>query len=400
MKFNYQTRTKTGEVHTGSVEASSKEAAVVLLQKQDLYVTFLEEAAPPLYAKRIEFFEKISKKEIVLFSRQLGIMFKSEVPLVESLRVLSFQTKNHSFREKILKLSEDVEAGTAFSKTLSQYPDVFSSFYIAMVKSGEVSGKLSEVLNYLADHLEREYHLAAKTKGALLYPALIVLVVFLVLMLLIYFVIPNLAEVLTGSGIEIPTITKVVIGFAAFFKNWGWLVFLGGFLLIVAGFRYYFTEKGKNFFDKIFLKLPLVGNLLKMIYLTRFAENLSTLISGGLPIIQSLETVADIIGSGSYRKIILETRDEVKKGKPISSILSKDPKLFSPVFVQMILVGERTGTLDTSLMNMVNFYQKEIDRTIENVLNILEPVMIIFLGLIVTGLMLSILMPLYGMIAF
>ena len=197
-----------------------------------------------------------------------------------------------------------------------------------------------------------------------------------------------------------PAITKAVIGFAAFFRSWGWLIFLGGFLLIVAGFRYYFTENGKNFFDKIFLKLPLIGNLLKMIYLTRFAENLSTLISGGLPIIQSLKIVADIIGSVSYRKLILEARDEVKKGEPISSILSRDPELFSPVFVQMVLVGERTGTLDTSLMNVVNFYQKEIDRTIENVLNILEPVLIIFLGLIVAGLMLSILMPLYQMVTF
>ena len=399
MKFNYQTRTKKGEIRSGQIEASSKEAAASLLQKHGLYVTFLEEAIPPIYARRIKFFEKISQKDLVLFSRQLAIMFKSKVPLVESLRVLSLQMDNPDFKEKIMKISEEVEGGTALSRALENFPEVFSSFYIAMVKSGEVSGKLSEVLNYLADHLEREYHLTAKTKGALLYPSLIVFVVILVLLLMIFFVIPQLAEVLTTEKEALPWITMFVINSSAFVRDWGWALFII-LVLFVAGFlKYYRTDRGQRFFDREFVKFPLLGPFFKMINVARFAENLSTLISGGLPIAQALETVGDIISNTAYKEVIFKMRDEVRKGVPISAVLSRNPDLFPPVFIQMVLVGEKTGTLDSTLMNIVDFYQKEIDRMIDNALSILEPVLILVLGLVVAGLMLSILMPLYKMIA-
>jgi len=399
MKFNYQTRTKKGEIRSGQVEASSREAAASFLQKHGLYVTFLEEAIPPIYARRIKFFEKISQKDLVLFSRQLAIMFKSKVPLVESLRVLSQQTDNPDFKEKIMKISEEVEGGTALSNALENFPEVFSSFYIAMVKSGEVSGKLSEVLNYLADHLEREYHLTAKTKGALLYPSLIVFVVILVLLLMIFFVIPQLAEVLTTEKEALPWITMFVINSSAFVRDWGWALFII-LVLFVAGFlKYYRTDRGQRFFDREFVKFPLLGPFFKMINVARFAENLSTLISGGLPIAQALETVGDIISNTAYKEVIFKMRDEVRKGVPISAVLSRNPDLFPPVFIQMVLVGEKTGTLDSTLMNIVDFYQKEIDRMIDNALSILEPVLVLVLGLVVAGLMLSILMPLYKMIA-
>ena len=399
MKFNYQTRTKKGEIRSGQVEASSREAAASFLQKHGLYVTFLEEAIPPIYARRIKFFEKISQKDLVLFSRQLAIMFKSKVPLVESLRVLSQQTDNPDFKEKIMKISEEVEGGTALSNALENFPEVFSSFYIAMVKSGEVSGKLSEVLNYLADHLEREYHLTAKTKGALLYPSLIVFVVILVLLLMIFFVIPQLAEVLTTEKEALPWITMFVINSSTFVRDWGWALFII-LVLFVAGFlKYYRTDRGQRFFDREFVKFPLLGPFFKMINVARFAENLSTLISGGLPIAQALETVGDIISNTAYKEVIFKMRDEVRKGVPISAVLSRNPDLFPPVFIQMVLVGEKTGTLDSTLMNIVDFYQKEIDRMIDNALSILEPVLILVLGLVVAGLMFSILMPLYKMIA-
>jgi len=399
MKFNYQARTSKGEVRIGQIEASSKTAAISFLQRNNLFVTFLEEAAAPFYAKKVELLGGISRKDIVLFSRQLSIMFRSKVPLVESLQTLSTQTANPTFKENILKMSEEIEGGASFSQALSLYPKIFSSFFIAMVKSGEVSGKLSEVLNYLADHLEREYHLAAKTRGALLYPALIVVVVILVLLLMIFFVIPQLAEVLETGNQPLPVPTRFIINLAEFLRNWGLLLLVLLAFLVFSLFRYQATQKGKNAFDKLFLRLPMIGPLLKMIYLSRFAENLSTLISGGLPIAQSLETVADIIGNNSYRSLISQVRDKVKRGEAISSVLSQAPELFPPVFVQMVLVGEKTGSLDTSLMNIVSFYQKEIDRTIDNVLSILEPVLILILGLIVAGIMLSILMPLYRTIA-
>ena len=400
MKYNYQARTKKGEVQTGIVEASSREAAIVLLRKYGLYVTILEEAtALPVYAKRLKLFEGITRQDIVLFSRQLSIMFKSKVPLVESLNVLSSQTRNLDLKERILDLSEEVEGGTSFSGALSRHPEIFSSFYISMVKAGEVSGTLSESLEYLADHLEREYHLTSKIRGALLYPALIVVVVLLVITMMIFFVIPNLSEVLIGSGSELPTATKIVINSAAFLRKFGWVLGLVILLVIFAAFRYYRSQKGKKFFDGLFLKIPVIGPFLKTINLALFAENLSTLISGGLPIASALQTVGEIVGNSRYKEVIFEARDRVRKGETISSVLSAAPEVFPPVFVQMTLVGERTGTLDSTLMNIVNFYKKEIDRTIDNLLSILEPLLIVILGVVVAGLMLAILLPLYQMVA-
>ena len=398
MKFNYQARTKKGEIQSGTVEASSREAAIALLQKYGLYVTVLEEAeAPPIYARRIKFFERIPASDIVLFSRQLSILFKSKVPLVEALEVLAIQTKNPDFKEKIFKLAEDVEGGTALSGALSRHPKIFSSFYIAIVKAGEASGKLSEALSYLAEHLEREYRLISRIRGAMIYPAMVIIIAILVLFLMMFFVIPQLTPVLTEAGAELPAITKMIIGLSDFLKKWGWILILILIGLIIGLFRYYRTKEGKKFFDKSFLRLPLAGPLLKMIYLSRFAENLSTLISGGLPIAQALEITGRIVGNTTYKEIIFRARDEVRRGEPVSSVLGRSPENFPPVFTQMTLVGEKTGTLDKTLTDVADFYQKEVDRTVENLLSILEPALIVFLGLIVAGLMAAILLPLYRM---
>lgn len=398
MKFNYQGRAKKGEVQSGSVEASSREAAISLLQKHGLYVTILEETAkPPIYAKRVRIFERISARDLVLFSRQLSILFKSKVSLVESLEILAIQTKNPDFKEKIFKLAEEVEGGTSFSGALSHFPKTFSSFYIAMVKAGEASGKLSESLSYLSEHLERDYHLISRIRGAMIYPCVVVLVAMIVLILMIFFVVPQLSKVLTEGGGELPTVTKIVISLPVFFKKWGWLLVLTFFALAVSSVRYQRTREGKKFFDRVFLKLPLVGPILEMIYLSRFAENLSTLIGGGLPIAQALEITGNIVGNAIYKEIIFTARDAVRKGEPISLTLSRSPEFFPQVFTQMALVGERTGTLDKTLLDLVGFYQKEVDRGVENLLSVLEPLLIVFLGLIVAGLMIAILMPIYQM---
>ena len=399
MKFNYQTRTKQGKIHIGQIEAPSKEAAAAFLQKQELYITFLEKAEKEeekyFLFRKIKLFERISRKDVVLFSRQLSIMFRSKVSLIEALRAFSVQTPNLNFREKILKISQEVEAGTSFSRALALYPKVFSTFYIAMIKSGEISGKLSDALDYLAEHLEREYHLTAKAKGALVYPSLVIVVIFGALTILILFVIPQLVDVLRGLGRELPFITKVVIGFTDVVREWGLLAIIITAVAVIFSVKYNQTKKGKYFFDHLWLKIPIIGNVLKMIYTARFAENLSTLISGGLPIVRALAVTGDIIDNVVYKEVIFKTQDAVKKGETISSVLSNHLELFPPVFVQMVLVGERTGTLGTTLMNIVSFYQKEVDRTVDAALSLLEPALIIFLGIVVGGIVIAVLMPLY-----
>jgi len=395
VKFNYQVRTKTGDIQAGVVEASSKEVALSLLQKHGYYVTYLEEGKMPFYARKLELMKGISRKDIVLFSRQLSMMFKSKVPLVEALRILASQAGNLQFQEKILNLSEEIEGGSSFSKALSRHPETFSILYIAMTKAGETAGKLSESLIYLADHLEREYILRSKTMGALLYPSLILFMGVLIVFLMINTVVPQLRVIIDETGAEIPPLTQLMLDSSEVLKNY-WLFFLLGFVgLIFSLFRYYKTEGGKKVIDRLLLKIPLIGPFLKILAISRLSESLSTLLSGGLMITQAIELSADVAGNVTYREALILVRDEVRKGVPVSSVLSLYPDIFPPLFVQMTLVGEKTGNLAPSLMEVSRFYQGEVDRGITQLLNVLEPILIIGLGGMVGGLIFSILMPLY-----
>ena len=395
MKFNYQIRTKTGDIQAGVVEASSKEVALSLLQKHGYYVTYLEESKMPFYARKLELMRGISQKDIVLFSRQLSMMFKSRVPLVESLRILASSQKNLSFQEKILNLSGEVEGGSSFSKALSRHPDIFSILYVAMVKAGETAGKLSESLIYLADHLEREYNLRSKTMGALLYPSLVLVMSFLIVFLMINTVVPQLKMVIEETGSEIPAFTQVVLDTSELLRKYG-LVFFGGFVVsLFLLFRYQKTESGKKVIDRFLLKVPLIGPFLKILALSRIAESLSTLLSGGLMITQAIELSANVAGNSAYQEALFAVRDEVRRGVPVSSILALFPDIFPPLFVQMTLVGEKTGNLAPSLMEVSRFYQGESERGIVQLLSVLEPILIMGLGGIVGGLIFSILIPLY-----
>jgi type IV pilus assembly protein PilC len=396
VRFNYQARTKTGEIQSGVVEASGREAALEVLKTHGLYATALEEAALPIYARRLKIFERVTRKDIVIFSRQLAIMFKSRVPLVETFRTLAEQTKNSNFREKILKSAEEIEGGTPLSKALALHPKLFSTFYISMVKSGEASGKLVDVFLYLADYLEREHHFRGKLRGAMLYPLFILVVFITVLSIIVTFVIPQLGEFLLESGQELPLLTRMVIKASDFARSRGWILLLILFAIVVLIYRIVKTKKGKEFFDENLLKVPLLGPFLKKLYLARFALNLSTLISGGLPIAQSLQITGEVVGNETYKKIILETRDEIRKGEKMSSVLKKYPKTVSPLFCQMVVVGEKTGALESSLKNVVDFYQKDVDRSLDDFIKLLEPLLIIFLGLIVGGLMAAVLIPIYS----
>ncbi len=397
MKFNFQVRTKEGELQTGIVEAPSKEAALALLQKYGFYVTFLKEKALPFYAKKIRFFGRASKKDLVLFARQIAVMFRSRVPLIEALETLANQVKKTDFKEKILKIKEEVEGGIAFSVALSRHPNLFSVLFIAIVKSGEATGRLSESLEYLADHLEREYEMTGKIKGAMVYPAFILFCALIIMVLMVTFVLPQLTTLLKESGQELPVLTRFIIGFSDFVKARGVILLLFFFGIITSFFWYIKTQKGKKIFDRVSLNIPIIGEFLKKIYLSRLAESLSTLISSGLPIARALEISAEVVSNSVYQNIISKTESEVKKGESISSILSAHQTYFPPVFTQMVLVGEKTGTLDSILMNVVSFYRKEIERTIDSILGLIEPVLIALLGLVVAIFAVAVITPVYQM---
>jgi len=399
VKFEYQAKTKTGDTQAGKIEASSKEAALVLLQKYGLYVISIKAGkSGPVYLREIKLFQGVSKKDKMMFARQLSIMFKSKVALVEALRVLTTQTSNAFFREKIAKMADDVESGTSLSKALSRFPDVFSPFFINMVKSGETVGKLTGSLDYLSDHLEREYQFSSRVLGALLYPIMVIIVMLGVVLIMIFFVFPQITKIVDELGVEPPLLTKIIFGFVNFIKKWFIVIIIGFTTLILFILQYLKTKEGKNLFGRFSLKVPIVGSLLKMIYLARLAENLSTLMSGGLQIASSLEISGEVVGNEAYKKVIFETRDAVRTGDTISSVLRKHPVLFPPLFTQMTLVGEKTGTLDQTLMHLVSFFQKEVDRNLESALSLIVPITMIFLGVVVGGLIGSVFLTLYKVV--
>jgi len=384
-------------METGAVEASSKEAAALLLQKYNIFVTSIKEQTPLIFrTESMGFLNKVSKKDLAIFSRQLSVMLQSRVPVTQSLKSLAVQTKNPSFKEKILKISQLVEEGNLLSGAFGAFPEIFNVFYVSLIKTGEASGKISGSLLYLSDHLEREHDISAQLKGAMIYPIFVLAVLFTVIPIIIFFVMPRLIDLLKETTSKPPVFTQLMIGFYSFLANYGW-VLLVGFIFLVLFIIYYFTTKeGKKRYDQLSLKVPFFGGFLKKIFLIRFAENISTLIGAGLSINKALQITRDTVGNSVYRKILTETEERVSEGERISSVLVKYPDYAPPFVVQMIQVGEDTGTLDKNLMEIVNFYNKEVKRAVEMFSALLEPVLIIFLGIVVAFLAVSVIGPLYG----
>jgi type IV pilus assembly protein PilC len=395
MKFEYKGKIKDGRTQSGFIDASSKEDAVEMLQKNNIYIISLRERKDVFYQKNIRLFDKVKSKDIVLFSRQLAILFKAGIPIVESLRSIAKQTKKRSLKEQTLIISDKVESGTALSLALSSYPKTFSTFYIGMVRSGEASGRLSDVFEYLANHTEKEHNFNSKIIGSLIYPAFILAVFFAILTLLIVFVVPGLSDIF--RGMDVPLSTKIILGMGDFLVNYWWIPVTSIILLIVSFIKFKKTDSGRKILDKIYLRIPIIGTFIKKMNLVRVSENLSTLISGGLPIVQALEVTAGVLNSETYKKVILKARDNVRKGDQMSSVFIRYPKYFPVLFIQMVIVGEKTGNIDTSLVNVVNFYKKELDNALETMIKLIEPVMIIFIGGLVGLMVVSMLTPIYQM---
>ena len=397
MKFKYQARTREGEVKTGQIEAVSKEAAIDILQKYNVYITLVEQEEQKFFLMReVKIGQHISLKDIMAFSRQLSAMLGSKVPPAEAIYALGQKTTNRSFQEVIYKLASDIREGLSLSKAFARYPHVFSPFYIGMIKSGELTGNVPEVLKKITSHLEKDYYFRSKVIGAMIYPAMVMLVFFGVFIFLFLVVIPNITKVLLEAGNKIPPVTQLVMNISNFFIIYWWF-FL--FLLIGLVFFFYFypkTKEGRQQLDRLLLKLPIFGNFQKNLYMARFAENLSTLISAGTPIAQSLESSADLIGNTVYKNIIMETRSKVMKGETISVSLEKFPGEISPLFVQMVIVGEKTGNLGDSLIQVFKFYQEEIDNFISTISSIIEPLLIIFLAVMVGILFAALIIPIYS----
>ncbi len=395
MKYTYQARTKEGRIESGNVEASSKDAAAALLQKYNIYVTSLKEGKAP-FAIKIKFLERASKKDLTIFSRQLAVMLDSRVPVIQSLTSLAAQISKEELREEILKISQMVEEGNPLSEAFAAYPDTFSVFYVNLIKSGEASGKISEALYYLSDHLEREADIESQLKSAMIYPIFVICVLLVVLSIVMFGVMPKLIDLLEETTSKPPLFTVIVIGFYKFLRGYGWIL-LVAFLSLIGFLVYYLrTVKGKKHFDRISLRIPFLNAILQKTFLIRFSESVSTLVSAGLSINKALHITGETVTNDVYKKIVADIEKNVSEGEKISSVMIRYPDHVPLFVVQMIKVGEETGKLDKTLMEIVNFYQKELKRAVDTFTALLEPILIVFLGIVVGLLAVSVLSPLYG----
>ena len=397
MRFNYQARTKYGEIQTGVVEAGSREAAIETLQRYDLVVVFLEQLSEvPFYTRSLRFLQRIRAKEITIFYRQLAILFEANVSPLDSLKILGEQTSNPLLRDLIFEIERDIKGGETLSSAMAKHPKVFSTFYVNVVKAGEATGKLHEVLRYLADHAEREYNLNFKVRGAFTYPVVILSLFVIVAILMMIYVVPQLASMLEELGQKLPITTRILIATSKFMRSWFWLIALMVVVLVVAIVKLIKTAKGSLLLDIIKLKIPIFKSLFQKIYLTRLSENLKTLLIGGIPILKALEITSTVIGNKIYERIINEAKEQVRVGKTISSAFSHYPKQITPMVTQMVGVGEKTAELDVILEKVALFYQQEVDRTVVNMTQLIEPFMILILGAGVGFLVSAILMPIYN----
>ncbi|MEK7627687.1 MAG: type II secretion system F family protein [Patescibacteria group bacterium] len=397
MNFNYKARTPDGILQSGTVEAASQDAAVSILQRHGLIIVSLDsKRRESFFSREIAFLGGVKNKDIVIFSRQLAILFEAQVPVVESFRVLIKQTEKAFFKKILLEVLSDIEGGASLSKAFSAHKTVFSDFFISMIASGEASGKIQSVFSYLADHSEQEYYLTSKIKSAMMYPIFIIAAFILAAISMMIFVVPQLTAVLEETNQELPFLTKVLIGSSHFIKDWILILLLIPTAIGVFLWRYLKTPEGKEMRDILILKIPIIGNLLREVYLSRFSENLSTLIKGGLPIIQSLQVTGDVVGNIVYKKIINMAIDEIKGGGNVSDVLSRYPAAFPQFVSQMSATGEKTGKLAQVLESVSRFYQKEVETITNNLTQLIEPILIVVLGIGVGLLVVSILMPIYN----
>lgn len=397
MKFNYLARDQKGEIQTGAIEASNYSSALKTLQERGLIITRLKsEQKTHILSRNIKLFDRIKRKDVFVLFRQLAILVDADVPIVQSLKILGKQIENQSLKEIVNSVATDIDGGMSLSKALRKHPKTFSLFSINLIKSGEVSGQLQETLNYLADHLEKEYYLVSKIRGAMTYPAFILGAFAIVGTLVMVMVIPNLTSILLEAEQELPWSTKIVIATSDFIRGSGWLIV---FFLAIAGIaiaRYKKTKNGKFYWDAFKLKMPIFGKIFQKTYLARFSDNLSALVKGGVSIIQSLNIAGQVVGNEVFQQIIFQARDEVKVGKSISLVLEKH-KEFPPLFCQMIKTGEKTGKLDVILDKLSVFYGKEVDNIVNNLSQIIEPILIVILGIGVSILVFSVFIPIYSL---
>ena len=396
MLFNYEAFTNSGEKKTGAVEANSKDLAIAAVQRRGLIVSTITESEKKAFFKK-DLFEKkkIPMKDIVTMSRQMSTLFESQIPALKAFLLLSENTPNKKLAGILAEVADDIKGGTYISAALSKHKEAFSEFYVNMIKSGEESGKLTQTFSYLADYLDRQYQLTSKTKNALIYPSFVIGVFVIVMILMFTFIVPKLSDIIAESGTEVPFFTKIIMGASQIFVNYGLYMLALVVVLVVLLLRYARTEKGKMYFDRLKITFPIIKNIYQKLYLSRIADNMDTMLSSSIPIVRAIELTSSVVGNIIYRDILKEITESVKTGNSLSASFGMHEEIPS-IMSGMIKVGEETGSLGNILKTLGSFYGREVNEAVDSMVSLIEPIMIIALGLGVGVLLASVLMPIYN----
>lgn len=396
MLFNYEAFTNSGEKKTGAVEANSKDLAIAAIQRRGLIVSTITESEKKAFFKK-DLFEKksIPMKDIVTMSRQMSTLFESQIPALKAFLLLSENTPNKKLAGILAEVADDIKGGTYISAALSKHNEAFSEFYVNMIKSGEESGKLTQTFSYLADYLDRQYQLTSKTKNALIYPSFVIGVFVIVMILMFTFIVPKLSDIIAESGTEVPFFTKIIMGASQIFVNYGLYMLALVVVLVVLLLRYARTEKGKIYFDRLKITFPIIKNIYQKLYLSRIADNMDTMLSSSIPIVRAIELTSSVVGNIIYRDILKEITESVKTGNSLSASFGMHEEIPS-IMSGMIKVGEETGSLGNILKTLGSFYGREVNEAVDSMVSLIEPIMIIALGLGVGVLLASVLMPIYN----
>lgn len=396
MKFKYKAKTKEGEMQVGFIEAGSRSSAANILSGHDLFILTLESAEKThWYDLLLSYFNRVKRKDMVIFTRQLSVLLEARLPLNASLRSLYEQTGNKTLKDAIFQMAEDIDSGLSFSQTMERQGEIFPEFYVEMVRAAEITGNLNEIAGFLADYTEKESVLVGKAVSAMIYPIILVLLFIVVAFIMVAFVFPQIKPIFTESGVDLPILTKILLNTGDFLTTWWFAVAIvaGSFAAIF--FEYIRTEEGRALFDDAKVKLPLVNKIYLPMVISRFSSAAQLLIHGGIPIAQALEIIGHMVGNVLYRDIMHEVAEDLRQGELLSKSITKYPDYFPPLVPHMVAVGETTGRIEQIFGRLATFYGREADDTIGRIVELVQPLLLICIGVAVALLFAAILMPIF-----
>lgn len=394
--YSFRGTTAAGATVTGERMADSKQALQTMLRRERITPVKIREKGREFALPT--FGGGVSAKELAVFTRQFSVMIDAGLPLVQSLEILSGQQDNRAFQKTLVGVRTAVEGGSTLANALRQHPKVFDDLYTNMVEAGETGGILDNILQRLSTYIEKNVKLKSQVKSAMIYPAATLIIMVGVVILLMWKVVPTFTQLFLGLGADLPTPTRIVIAMSNFVTNWIAFMFVGSIVLVLAVRFYYKTPGGRYAIDALLLRLPLIGILLRKIAVARFTRTLGTLITSGVPILDGLNITARTAGNAVVERALLQVRKAVEEGRTIVEPL-KATDVFPTMVAQMIGVGEQTGALDAMLTKISDFYEEEVDAAVKDLLTAMEPIMLVALGGIVGGIVISMYLPLFSLIA-